>query len=359
MACSQHARHAIAVVMEVVMAVVVVVPVVLLPVAITAASAARSADRATVNTHEVHAGVARTSSSGTLGSVEYFGFWDPDAPTTMAGFTNIAFCDAVPNATAAPHASGIACLFQLEPLFLRKQPNGSLALRPDYNDEWGRVGPAMCAEVTAGRALGFFLGDELVSSGLWFGSLGTYADTVKSGCPAAVVYYNEGFAPVFEMGQPWVAAGFANVSRYYYPYVPLSLDWISFDLYPDWFSIGGARDFNRWTLWSKMAPHQRAVLVPPAYGDKANATVTAGDCDGLDCDAQMSLWATAMSQFAAEEDVVVALMPYKWRYASGACDGSGRRCVGAANLPQTRQVWESVGRQIVGRTRSRVEDVSV
>ena len=42
----------------------------------------------------------------------------------------------------------------------------------------------------------------------------------------------------------WVKAAF-NSSRYYYPRVPDALDWMSFDLYPDWFSFGGVRDFHR------------------------------------------------------------------------------------------------------------------
>ena len=52
---------------------------------------------------------------------------------------------------------------------------------------------------------------------------------------------------------------------------------------------GGAKDFIRWTLFAKMAAHQRAVLVPPAYGDRPNASITAMDCDGNDCDETMSV----------------------------------------------------------------------
>ena len=100
---------------------------------------------------------------------------------------------------------------------------------------------------------------------MWWGDLSTYARTVKSGCPEAIVYYNEGFAAVFEMGRPWVSAGF-DAERYYYPRVPDALDWVSMDLYPDWFSLGGAKDFVRWTLFAKLSATQRVVLVPPSYG---------------------------------------------------------------------------------------------
>jgi len=265
----------------------------------------------------------------------------------MSGFTNIAFCDPVANATEKPVAAGIQCLFTLEGSMMSRNANGTRALRDDYTRVWQRIGPPLCNAIKRKRALGFFLGDELVNAGLWFDRLAQYAETVKSGCPQAVVYYNEGFAPIFEMGMPW-AATYANVSRFYYPRVPASIDWISFDLYPDWFSIGGARDFNRWTLFGKMAEHQRAVLVPPAYGDRANASVTASDCDGLDCDAAMALWATEMVSFAVSEARVVAIFPFKWRYPAGACKKTGRRCVGAANLPKARDAWERIGRAIVG-----------
>ena len=281
--------------------------------------------------------------------VQWFGFWDPDAPSNMSGLTNLAFCDASAESTAPTLAAGIQCLFSLESEMIGRAPNGSHQLVDDFRSVWSRIGPPLCDEVKAKRAVGFFLGDELVSSGLWFDRLVLYADLVKKGCPESVVYYNEGFAPIFEMGQPWVAAGFANASRYFYPHVPGSLDWVSWDMYPDLFSIGGVRDFTRWTLFQKMAGHQRAVLVPPSYGDRANASVTASDCDGADCDASMALWASEMALFAASEPRFVAIMPFKWRYGAGACDKTGRRCVGAADLPRTRATWERVGRGIVGR----------
>ena len=54
---------------------------------------------------------------------------------------------------------------------------------------------------------------------------------------------------IFGMGRPWSLRAASNASRYYYPKVPAVLEWIFMDLYPDRFSLGGAKDFVRWTLF--------------------------------------------------------------------------------------------------------------
>ena len=126
-------------------------------------------------------------------AVRWFGFWDPDSPSeNMRGFTNLAFCDAWPLsiATAEAHANvaqGIQCLFDLESLFLTQLPNRSYALRHNHSAVWAQLRQPLCALIDDQKALGFFLGDELVSAGLPWGDLDTYATAVKSGCPTATV----------------------------------------------------------------------------------------------------------------------------------------------------------------------------
>ena len=298
---------------------------------------------------------ASTSTTHVTTPVRWFGFWDPDSSSEMRGFTNLAFCDAWPlsTATAEAHANvaqGIQCLFYLESLFLTQLPNRSYALRHNHSAIWAELRQPLCDLIVDQKALGFFLGDELVYGGLPWGELDTYATMVKDGCPSAKVYYNEAFPPIFGMGRMHTL----NASPYFYPHVPTSLDWVSMDLYPDWFSVGGAIEFVRWSLFGKMADHQRAVLVPPAYGDRPNASITAMDCDGLDCDETMSVWASEMAAFATSDYAqgkVIGILPFKWRYPNSSChDRHDRRCVGAADLPKTRQLWQGIGRSIVNQS---------
>ena len=67
----------------------------------------------------------------------------------------------------------------------------------------------------------------------------------------------------------------------------------------------------------------------------------------------MSVWASEMAAFASSDDAqgkVVGILPFKWRYPNRLCNGQGRRCIGAADLPNTRQAWQAIGRSIVNRS---------
>ena len=204
----------------------------------------------------------------------------------------------------------------------------------------------MCNEISAGRALGFQLGDEMVTFGLLWEQLDLYATFVKSACPAAIVYCNEGWGAVAEIGGGWVYKAMRNASRYSFPAVPAALDWMSFDLYPDDWSIGGFRAQHLVVLFAKLAGHQRALLVPPGYADSGavNSSVRVGDCGTLDCDAAMELWANESFAFAAQQPQVIGIMPFKWRYPTAA---HGRRSVGIADLPRARNAWTRIGSAIV------------
>ena len=98
----------------------------------------------------------------------------------MQGFTNLAFCNASPlssaSSTARTYAAvGIQCLFDLENSFLMQLPNRSRALRHNHSAIWAELRQPLCDLIEAKIALGFFLGDEIVSAGLWWGDMDYYA----------------------------------------------------------------------------------------------------------------------------------------------------------------------------------------
>ena len=83
----------------------------------------------------------------------WFGFWDPDPPAAMRGFTNIAFCSIIDAQAVAQahHAAGIQCLFDLQSSFMTRSPNRSHALYDNYTAIWEQIGPSLCDIVTSGK----------------------------------------------------------------------------------------------------------------------------------------------------------------------------------------------------------------
>ena len=117
-------------------------------------------------------------------SVEYFGFWGPDAPSAMAAFTNLAFAND-PAEACTLHAHGIHSLLKVESLFVDPSVRWQFKLRPDYLTRWQAAVPAFEPLLRNGTALGFFLGDELPWNGLPFAQVQTIARTVRASFPGA------------------------------------------------------------------------------------------------------------------------------------------------------------------------------
>ena len=120
-------------------------------------------------------------------------------------------------------------LFDTESLFVNTTGD-NYTLLAHWKSNWLNASISFEPFISNMTALGFFLGDELVNGGLPLSDIGRMADTVKNTFPNAIVYYNEAYDPFIGKGCP--------VS---YSKVPDSIDWFSVDIYPDYFSIGGAK----------------------------------------------------------------------------------------------------------------------
>ena len=144
-----------------------------------------------------------------------------------------------------------------------------------------------------------------------------------------------------------------------FPYLPSALDWFSVDLYPDYWSIGGARRFYDSYIFPLLRPEQRAVLIPPMYvdADAAPRATAISDCDAANCTRAMLTWAESFAEWARDDERVVALLPFHWTTnwdSCGAPPKNVRRCVGGGDVPAIRAAWERIGRGIVSPPPDRV-----
>lgn len=298
--------------------------------------------------------------------LKYFGWWYPGAPGATAETSNFFFqqySHQNDSQFAESHALGLAGMANVEPDFFTRvlRPNGSTntatTLRADWAERWANRSVSVYKEqLWTGSIFGFFMGDELISNGLPYADLVRAANAVKASFPDSTVYFNAGRGSINNFpGEPqWQGP------------VPAAVDWISFDMYPDIWTVGGVHDFYRSFIFPLMNPRQRAVLVPPAYlgggmnaygGDDGglpgfNLTRTIQDCGGEDCDAEMTMWATWLFNWACTDTRFVAMLPYMYDpgyYSSNprpfaAC--TGRRSCGAKYMPRTRNVYERIGASI-------------
>ena len=118
----------------------------------------------------VLAGVLVSSSTSTI-SASYFGFWGPDPPAAMSGFTNLAFASSLPE-VFANRVHGIDSLLKIEDIFVNQSVRWHFRLNDDYETRWAAYAPQLTPLVTNRTLLGFFLGDELLWNGLNFTEIG-------------------------------------------------------------------------------------------------------------------------------------------------------------------------------------------
>jgi hypothetical protein len=268
----------------------------------------------------------------------------------MANFTNLRHRANLSDMAAARAASPqFRTMFDLTSTFVNTSVPAHFSLRTDYRKQWAAASAEYAKFLApAGPAIGFFLGDELVTNGLPFASLEEYADAVRRAFPDAVIYSNEAFPVFTNMTDPKLPPSLA------YPYLPSAISWFSVDLYPDYWSIGGARRFYESYIHPMLGPAQRTVLIPPMYGDaEASSPGTAvDDCGDANCTRAMLTWAEAFDAWARDDPRVVAVLPFHWTTDWTSCAapprGKGvRRCVGGRDMPAVRASWERIGRGIV------------
>ena len=125
-----------------------------------------------------------------------------------------------------------------------------------------------------GSLFGIFFGDELGWQCVSWANLTEAIDTVRADIPRGdgILCYNEGY-PVFtdnvcDPGGDFKPAQRTNFS---YPSVPDGLDWISVDYYPDEGTLAGVPKLYEQHIYPKMAAHQKALFVPPAYSCNTTA----------------------------------------------------------------------------------------
>jgi hypothetical protein len=217
-----------------------------------------------------------------------------------------------------------------------------------------------------GSIMGVNLGDELCWSCLPYSNLTAAVNLVRRDLPrgTAILYYNEAY-PVLSEEFCQTPAGHAKLG---YPRVPEGLDWISIDYCepaasanavccleflqvrersiptrccstdPGDGTIAGAPEFYKEHLYPKMALHQHALYVPPAFSSGYNRSNEIDsiccpanthnpadpgpnpDCNG-NCTQAMVQWAAGAYDWARTDDRLVGLAP--WHYYSTAAIGGG------------------------------------
>ena len=110
------------------------------------------------------------------------------------------------------------------------------------------------------KIIGVYVGDELLGGEITVSNLSAIFGYIKEGDESLITYYNEEWAPINDpawrdsVGEP-------------FGQLPVSLDWISYDFYRlnnvSWLQPMCEYPQN---LYPRMAPHQRAVLLPGGWG---------------------------------------------------------------------------------------------
>ena len=136
-------------------------------------------------------------------------------------------------------------------------------LFPDWRERWAALATTLEPWVVNGTVGGLFVGDELCWGGLPFDDLvemtAVIANTTWPGLPSSqprpIIHYNEAKGAIVD-DKDWLGRP-VN-----YSHVPLGVDWVSFDFYNPPASY--VRQWYESSLYPKMAPHQRVLLVPDA-----------------------------------------------------------------------------------------------
>ena len=127
-------------------------------------------------------------------------------------------------------------------------------------------------------------------------------------------------------------------------HVPRALDWISFDFYNP-----PASYVRRWYeehLYPKMAPHQRALLVPDASSSAHLRPDTTGPPPGWAV-ADMVHRAWEYFEWAAGDTSgrIVGLNPWHWTTVNFTRGGYWEK--GVESIPPLRDAWSAIGRAIL------------
>lgn len=225
--------------------------------------------------------------------------------------------------------TGRSSLLELESIFFSTMPPPlkGLTMRPDAFERWKQTASAVAPAVQSGIVTGFMLGDELVWNNITWEQLNASAAAVKDYFPSCFIFYNEGGAPLYE-GR--------NINHFpvQYPHVPAAIDFVSSDDYGDMTQIKNTRWFYKKFLYPKLLPHQRVMLIPPAYNTTCCASPLLPDIDACLLK-QMRLYL----DWADDDELVVGSDVFHW--STYGAD------IGLMSLPQTMACYIQLSQQLV------------
>ena len=267
-------------------------------------------------------------------------------PAAQSGFANLGASDDL-RTLAAGASLGMAGLYRLQRHLTQRNwfPNGSYAglnLTADYRERWAALSASLRPWVANGTVRGFHLGDELCWNGLPYEQLASLAEMVGgtewgAAAPPMIVYTNEAMGPIVcDVDYFGRRVGYAKV--------PDAVTWVSFDFYNP--PASHVRWLYELHLYPKMAPHQRALLVPDA-----SASAHRDPPPGWTV-ADMVARAWEYFEWAASDSSgrVVGLNPWHWttvEYREG-----GYWELGIESVPELKQAWMQIGQAILANRQS-------
>ena len=236
----------------------------------------------------------------------------------------------------------ISSLYPVESVFFESNATTShLQLRNDYLQSWNDTKTKIIDPLlTNGVLFGVFMGDELTWNGLPYDQLVTAISTVRNDYNlrnSFTIYYNEAY-PVFTKD--------VNIfgDTIGYSKVPIQLDWISMDYYPDEGTFDQVISIYDDNIFPIMQNNQSSLYVPPSYGT-VNETDSNRYCGESNCTAAMIQWANDAYNWAIKEDRIIGLNPWHWRcYPASEVTGFSQ---GADCMPGVKNKWIQIGQSIV------------
>jgi hypothetical protein len=263
--------------------------------------------------------------------LQYFTWYDVGSGPLMhytSSHTNLRLSSTLEQASVAKSEFHQDSLLAVE-LVLWYYPKGvrGFRLRPDAASSWAAVA-TVASELLANKSIiGFNLGDELVWNCLPPDQLRAGVDLIRKSFPRgeAIIWYNEAI-PVLTDGISQCNRTSAHPMQ---PYtIPDGLDWFSIDMYhtdgpePGWVA-SHVRRFYEQQIYPNLTSHQKALVVPGAFGSNVNRFPNGTYVCNNNCyDEMCALDAAEFYAWAKDDPRVVAIAP--WNY-NGCADCNGSR----------------------------------
>ena len=196
-----------------------------------------------------------------------------------------------------------------------------MVLRPDWQASWGALAAQAAPLLESGVIMGFNLGDELVWNCLDPANLTIAANAVRASFPAAILWYNEATPP---LANDIDSCGHTHVNYS----IPAALDIFSTDIYHmdgavDGWVAANVKPFYEAHIFPRLGASQRVMLVPGSFGSDVNKFPNGSYiCDRECYDRMCALDANDFYAWAAQDERIVAVMPWNW----AGCPGCATCC---------------------------------